>query len=267
MYFFERGRGPALVLIRGLQGRWEYLRPAIDALAASFRVLTFSLDDVGIAGSERTGPTDDRGLDRYADHIAALMTAAGVERATICGVSFGGLIAVRFAARYAKRCEALILASTPRPRLRLQSRHQVYLRAPWIFGPIFIAETPFRLRHEMIAAIPDRGVRRRFLLDGLRALVAAPVSLPRMAARGQMITSEDVTEDCARIAAPTLVVTGEADLDHVVPVQGSSEYLRLIPNARAATIERTGHLGTITRPEAFAAIVRAFVEGHHHAAA
>jgi len=144
MKFVERGHGPALVVIPGLQGRWEYLRPAVDALSASFRVLTFSLDDVD-------GPT----LDHYADHIAALMTAAGVERATICGVSFGGLIAVRFASLYAKRCDALILASTPQPRLRLRQRHQVYLRAPWIFGPIFIAETPFRLRRELIVAIPD----------------------------------------------------------------------------------------------------------------
>jgi len=82
-----------------------------------------------------------------------------------------------------------------------------------------------------------------------------------MAARGQMISSEDVTLDCARITAPTLVVTGERDLDHVVPVEGSSEYVRLIPNARATVIERTGHLGTITRPEAFAALVRGFVAG------
>jgi 3-oxoadipate enol-lactonase len=246
----ERGNGPALVVIPGLQGRWEYLRRAIDALSASFRVLTFSLDDV-----------EEITLDRYADHVAAVMTAAGVERATICGVSFGGLIAVRFAALYAKRCDALILASTPKPRLRLRPRHAIYLRAPWIFGPIFIAETPFRLRQEIVAALPDAPARRRFFRDGLRTLVTAPVSLPRMAARGQMITNEDVTADCARITAPTLVVTGEAGLDHVVPVEGSSEYLRLIPNARAAVIERTGHLGTITRPEAFSTLVREFVVG------
>jgi len=30
---------------------------------------------------------------------------------------------------------------------------------------------------------------------------------------------------------------------------------------------RTGHLGTITRPDAFAAIVRGFIERHRHAAA
>ena len=262
----DRGSGPPLVLIPGLQGRWEYLRPAVDALSAFFRVLTFSLDDTTY-GADGVPPGTTLGLDRYADQVAAVMTEARVDRATICGVSFGGLIAVRFAALYPTRCDALILASTPRPALRLRRRHQIYVRAPWIFGPVFLAESPWRLRPEIRAAIPDARARRQFSGRTLRTLFSAPLSLSRMAARAQMISTEDVGPDCARITAPTLVVTGERHLDHVVPVDGSSEYLRLIPNARAAVIERTGHLGSITRPEAFAAIVRAFTEGHRHAAA
>ena len=244
MELIDRGSGPPLVLIPGLQGRWEYLRPAVDALSAFFRVLTFSLGSGDLHG--------------YARQVESLMSRAGVERATICGVSFGGLIAVRFAARYPAQCDALILASTPRPRLRLRPRHQIYLRAPWIFGPIFLAETPFRLNPEIRVAIPDATARRRFSMRSLRTAIAAPISLSRMAARARMISSEDVTDDCAHITAPTLIVTGEPHLDHVVPVEGSSEYLRLIAGARAVVLERTGHLGSITRPDAFAAIVRAF---------
>jgi pimeloyl-ACP methyl ester carboxylesterase len=221
------------------------MRPAVDALASSFRVLTFSL-----------GSGD---LNDYADDVANVMTRAGVDRAAICGVSFGGLIAVRFAARHSIRCDALILASTPRPLLRLRPRHQFYLRAPWIFGPIFFAETPFRLRPEIRTAIPDARERGRFSLRALRTAIGAPISLSRIAARARMITTEDVTPDCARITAPTLVVTGEPHLDHVVPVEGSSEYLRLIPNAHAAVLERTGHLGSITRPQEFARIIHQFI--------
>ena len=253
MDLVDRGNGPPLVLIPGLQGRWEYMRPTVDALSASFRVLTFSL-----------GSGD---LNGYARTVAAMMTEARVERATICGVSFGGLIAVRFAALNPSRCDALILASTPQPKLRLRRRHQVYMRAPWILGPLFLAETPFRLRPEIRAAMPDAHARRRFSWRSLRTVLGAPVSLSQMAARAKMISADDVTADCARITAPTLVVTGERALDHVVPVEGSSEYLRLIPGARAAVLERTGHLGSITRPEAFTAIVRAFTESQRHAAA
>ena len=84
MQIIDRGSGPPLVLIPGLQGRWEYLRPAVEALSSCFRVVTFSLEAVD--------------LDGYAAQVGRAMSDKGIERATICGVSFGGLIAVRFAA-------------------------------------------------------------------------------------------------------------------------------------------------------------------------
>jgi 3-oxoadipate enol-lactonase len=253
MQIIDRGSGPPLVLIPGLQGRWEYMRPAVDALSAVFRVVTFSLG------------TGD--LDSYAQQVAAALDEARIDRATICGVSFGGLVAVRFAAQHPVRCDALVLASTPRPRLRLRRRHELYLRAPWILGPLFIAESPWRLGPEIRAALPDRRARYLYSRRALGTLLSAPVSLSRMAARARLIASEDVGSDCSRVTAPTLVVTGERALDHVVPVDGTSEYVRLIPNARAAVLERTGHLGSITRPDAFAALLRDFVDGTRHAAA
>ena len=39
----EQGHGTPLVLIPGIQGRWEYMRPAVDALSDYFRVITFPL--------------------------------------------------------------------------------------------------------------------------------------------------------------------------------------------------------------------------------
>ena len=37
------GSGSPLVLVPGIQGRWEWMRPAVDALARRLRVLTFTL--------------------------------------------------------------------------------------------------------------------------------------------------------------------------------------------------------------------------------
>jgi len=241
----DRGSGPPLVLIPGLQGRWEYMRPAVDALSVFFRVLTFSLGDGD--------------LDAYAQQVSSVLSRKGIDRATICGVSFGGRVAVRFAAQNPARCDALILASTPRPALRLRRRHQIYVSVPWLFGPIFLAESPLRLRPEICAAIPDARGRVGFALQGLRTLLSAPVSLSRMAARAKLACSVDLGPDCERITTPTLVLTGERHLDHVVPVEGAAEYVRLIPGARASVLERTGHLGSITRPELFAAVIHDFV--------
>jgi 3-oxoadipate enol-lactonase len=253
MNIVDRGNGPPLVLIPGLQGRWEYLRATVDALAASFRVITFSLE-----GAD---------LDGYAQQVERALDQAGVPTAIVCGVSFGGLIAVRVASRYAGRCKGLVLASTPRPALRLRRRHEIYLRAPWIFGPLFLAETPFRVRREIRVAIADRKARLRFSLRAMRTLLGAPVSLSRMAARARLVAGDALVADCARITAPTLILTGEAHLDYVVPVEGSAEYERLIPHARRVVLPSTGHLGSMTRPLEFAALVRSFAEGIRDAAA
>jgi 3-oxoadipate enol-lactonase len=253
----DRGAGTPLVLLPGIQGRWEYLRPAVDALAASFRVLTFSL--CGERGSGlRFDPS--RGLDNYADQIGRVLDDRGLDRAVICGVSFGGLAALRFAASRPDRTDALVLASTPGPLWRLRASHQIYTQAPWLFGPIFLAGAPGRLRREIAVALPDPRARRRFLGGQIRTLLTSPLSLTRMAERARLISILDRVADCRRVTAPTLIVTGEPGLDYVVPVEGSSRYLEFVAGARAAVLERTGHLGSITRPYAFAQVVADFAE-------
>src|SRR5581483_10853282 len=100
--------------------------------------------------------------------IARAMDEAAVERAVICGVSFGGAVALKFAARQPERTIALVLASTPAPGWHLKKRHVVYTRLPWLFGPLFLAETPLRMRAEIAAALPDPRARRAFKTGVLR---------------------------------------------------------------------------------------------------
>jgi pimeloyl-ACP methyl ester carboxylesterase len=257
MDIVDRGSGPALVLVPGIQGRWEYVRPTLDELARSFRVLTVSL-----SGEQASGlPLQlSAGLDNDTAAILSTLDRRRLDRALLCGISFGGLVALRFAAVHPERTSAVVLASTPGPQWRLRPRHELYARAPWIFGGMFIAETPFRLRRELAAALPRPAERWRFIRWQLRTLAGAPLSLSRIATRARLISQLDIARDCRRITAQALVVTGESDLDHVVHVGGTMDYLQLLAGARHAVLERTGHLGSITRPDQFARLVQAFVE-------
>ena len=82
MQIVDCGTGAPIVMIPGIQGRWEYMRPAIDALAASFRVVTYPL--CGERGSRRSlNPT--RGWDDFVDQIDAVLDDRHLARATICG--------------------------------------------------------------------------------------------------------------------------------------------------------------------------------------
>ena len=229
----DKGSGPALVLIPGLPGPWQFFKPAVDELAKYFRVLTLSL------GPECT-------LDADAARIIAGLNKRGIDRAAICGVSLGGLIALRFAATHQDRTAALVLASTPGPGFTLRPRHRLYTRWPWIFGPLFVLESPFNLRHELH-------------WSQFRALLSAPVSFAKIARRAQLIEATDIAADCAKVTAPTLVVTGERAFDHVVSVDSTLEYLRAIPQSTHVELKSTGHLGSVMRPHEFTAMVRTFV--------
>jgi len=233
-----------LVLVPGVQGRWEYMRRTVDALSAYFQVVTFSLNG--------------NSIDEYAQQVTRALDERKFERAIVCGVSFGGRVALRFAATSRDRTSALVLVSTPGPEFHLKPRHLAYTRWPRVFGPLFLAEAPWRLRTELSSTFPDWRERWAFRLEAVRTLMTAPPPLTAMAARARMIDPVSAKADCDRVTAPTLIVTGEPRMDHVV-AGTSSEYVRLIAGARSAILEGTGHLGTMTRPDAFAALVHDFV--------
>jgi pimeloyl-ACP methyl ester carboxylesterase len=55
------------------------------------------------------------------------------------------------------------------------------------------------------------------------------------------------------------VLTGEPPLDRVVPVEGTRRFATAIRNATVRTLPGTGHIGSITQPDVFAAAVWEFV--------
>ena len=255
----DAGSGPPVVMIPGLQGRWEWMQPAVEALAERCRVITFSL-----AGDRGSGRRFDpaRGFENYVDQIDDAMTTAGLTDAAICGVSFGGLIALHWAANRSECTRALALISTPSPDFKPGCRLQWYMRAPRLLSVAFAVQSPFRLCPEMWPPFDRLGDRLRFAAKHLVRVTAAPFSPPRMAERGALLAAEDFNSACQRVVAPTLVVTGEPHLDRVVPVAGTKAYVSRIRGARHETIERTGHIGLATRPTRFAELVGEFVCEH-----
>ena len=253
MRIVDRGSGTPLVVIPGIQGRWEYLRPAVEALSMRHRILTCSLPD------ERpfSGEYDNR-LDGFADTIERMLDDRGIRRAVICGVSFGGRIALRFAASRPTRTAGLVLVSTPGPRWHLRESHRRFAQSPWLSAPAFFVGASDRMRREIRLALPRTRDRVRFLMRMAALALTAPASPARMAARALLIDGVSSTEDCARVTCPTLVLNGEPALDHVVPVDGSSEYVSLIADASSATLHGTGHQGPLLRPAEFARIVGEF---------
>ena len=92
MRVVDRGRGAPVVLVPGVQGRWEWMEPAVDALAQHCRVITFSLADEPSAEWE----SHVDGFEAYVEQVAQALDACGLQRAVVCGVSYGGLRYARY---------------------------------------------------------------------------------------------------------------------------------------------------------------------------
>ena len=156
------------------------------------------------------------------------------------------------------RTEALILVSTPGPRWKLKPHLVRYMKWPTLSSPLFFAGAFGRFWPELRVTYPDAAERVRFCASAMSRVLAAPAIPSRMSQRAQLAERERFESDCACVKAPTLVITGERDLDRVVTYDETMDYVSLIEGARFQLLERTGHLGTISAPDRFAAIVSRF---------
>src|SRR4051812_16336566 len=132
---YSSGNGPPLIVIPGIQGRWEWLTPALRELQKHFRTVSYTL--CGDFGSQEKY---DRalGFENYVRQLDAVFLRAGLERASLCGVSYGGLVALRYAALRPMRVGSLILVSSPAPGWVPTERQQAYIARPWRSAPAFV---------------------------------------------------------------------------------------------------------------------------------
>jgi pimeloyl-ACP methyl ester carboxylesterase len=232
---FDRGDGPVLVVVQGLHGRWEWMKPALVHLARSCRTISYSLcGDIG--SGQRLKP--ELGFDNYLRQLDDILDRFGVGQVALCGISFGGFVAVRYAATRPERVRSLVLASAPGPGWKPNPQQARWLATPWLSAPAFVLTTPMRVWPEVQAAFPSWPSRLGFFLrQGLRT-VAAP-----------MIPS---------------LMTGEEPLDRVVPVSSTLSFCSLIHGAESGVLVHTGHLGAMTQPSRFADVVGRFVHAHSH---
>jgi len=256
MKVIDRGSGPAVVLMPGVQGRWEWMAPAVDALAAHCRIVTFSLCDEPTSGFS-FDPA--RGIDNYFDQLETVLQSAGLDQVVLVGVSYSGPIAAEFAARYPGRVRGLVLVSALPPDWTPNPRAKFYLRAPRLLSPVFMLDAPVRAYREIRAALPSKWQQLRFSYGQLRRVTGAYVSPARMATRLRW-NDQHRFGDPSRLAGPVLIITGEDGLDRVVPPAQTRKYLAAVPQARHAVLAHTGHLGLITKPVEFAELVCRFID-------
>ena len=255
-----RGIGYPVVIIPGIQGRWEWMSPTVEALQAGHRVITFSLQELR-PGIDREGefPAWSRAIDKALDSVHE-------RQVSLIGISFGGLIAARYAARRPDRVTSLIIASAPAPGWKPGADDRFCMNLPYLSLPYFGARGLLRLMPELIEARESWPLRLRLLMDHAKRVGSAPLEPRVMAHWIREFLRYDMAEDCELIKAPTLVVTGESRLDRVVPVYETKRYLKMIKGSTHQILANTGHLGAITKPYRFAEMAGQFIYAAQSAA-
>lgn len=225
---------PVLVLGNSLgASAWSW-HHQVTACADRFRVLTFELPGHFGEAEEQVPFT----FDSLVDDTAALLEAEGVTHARYCGVSLGGAIGIALAARYPHLVSDLVVVNAP---IRQPSR-QFWLDRADAVEANGLAEIAASARHRWFAA-PDADSAD--IAQAERILAGLPAGGYANACRA--LADLDVTEDCAKVTARTLVVSSSSDL--AVDPDNSTEITSRVRGAQLHPVLDAGHMLPLEQPE------------------
>lgn len=249
-----------MVVVQPLQGRWQWMRRFLDALSSRCRVISYTLSgDFG--ADRRLDPS--QGFDQYVRQLEDVIQRAGIERTALCGISFGGVVALRYAARHPARVTHLVIASSPGPNWQPSREQDRYVSRPLLTLPVFLWHALGRFSRELTASFPQLLDRLTFVVRAAGTALRYPALPHVMAKRVRLMQTVDLAADCERVRTATLIITGAPELDHVVPVESTKQYLSCIRDSRYAIMENTGHTGSLLQPQRLAQLVGDFIHASH----
>jgi proline iminopeptidase len=273
--YHVHGRGPVLVAHPGGPGaEWRYLR--MRGVEESFTVVY--VEPIGTGASSRLAQPSDYRLERYVGDLEALRAHLGMDRIRLLGHSHGGFVAQGYALAHPEHLTGLVLYDTSPTtgkewQADVESNLQWFSSEPWFAeATAALAEETSATTDEAMTAIFAREEPLYFAdwtkrhaelekeLGEMRFSVGpTKASDPSASAQAGVAPTFDVRAELPRIATPTLVIVGRRDF--VCSVRMAEMLAKGIPGARLVVLERSGHMGHIEEPEAFARALAAFAKG------
>ena len=234
------GRGPAVVLLHCLGVDHHIWDETTRALSSSNEVIGYDFPGHGDSPVPASGYT----IEDLSAQLRAALTAAGLDKVSLAGISLGGLVAQHFAAVNPDRTERLILIdTTPRYSDMLRgmwaeraatarSKGVSVMAGPLLdiwFTPAFVAKDPPGVRY----------VRDCF----------ARVSGEGYALACEALAGGDLRALAPRITAPTMVVCGTEDIPEFIE---AAKWLHAqIAGSKLQWLSPARHCSILEQPKAF----------------
>lgn len=257
------GEGPPVVLVHGMLNSSSHWQAVALDLAAEYTVIAPDL----IGHGDSAAPRGDYSLGAHAASIRDLLTALGIERASIVGHSLGGGVAMQFFYQFPGRVQRLVLVSSGglghevSPMLRTaalpgMSAALSLAAHPRLLGALWGVGKRLRgagVRQGAYVQAVTRALRplerpqaREAFLQTLRSVIDV---------RGQRVSATDRLYLLESM--PTMIVWGERD--HTIPIEHGRRAHEAIRNSRFRTLPRVAHFPHLEDPEALASILSEFL--------
>jgi len=242
----EWGTGQPLVLVPGLAGGYELLGPLARLLARRFRVISYQLRGEDDSFALRRPFT----LSDLVQDLAEFVDYHRLESPTVFGVSFGGVLALEYAARYPHRPGHLIVQGAG-ARFEQGLLHRV---AGTVLSRFPLpADNPFinQFFNLLFGGRQKQGPLFQFVTQQIWQTDQSV-----MAHRLRLVEEFNLDQRLERLRMPTLILAGERDL---LVSEGSLQALAEgVPHADLVWLQGCGHLAFVTHPERVALEVNRF---------
>ncbi len=116
IHYVTMGEGPTVLFLHGFPNQWYDWRYQMADLATDHQVVALSLR--GYNRSDRPAGVEQYEMEHLTGDVRAVLRDLGVERATIVGHDWGGIIAWFFAQNHPELTEYLVIYNRPHPRPR-----------------------------------------------------------------------------------------------------------------------------------------------------
>ena len=264
----EVGEGPSLVVLHGGPDfDYDYLLPELDLLAERLRVVYY--DQRGRGRSADGVRAEDVTIESEMDDLDRVRRHLGLGSVAVLGHSWGGVLAMEYAARHPERLTHLILLNTApasqsdhrtfrrhldriRPPGDLDRMRSLAATAEFRAGDLDVEAEYYRIHYRPTLSPPDLLDR---LVPRLRTnftperVLAARAIEDRLYDQTWGSPGYDLIPALRRVAVPTLVLHGENDL---VPVEVVVRIAEAVAGARLVVLPGCGHFAYLEQPDAVA---------------
>lgn len=240
--------GPPVVLLHAIATTSSLWAAQLPVWAAAFRLISIDLPGHGNSPDQQ----GDLDLADYADCVCEVLDELRIGRASVVGLSLGGMIAQAFALKYPHRLTALVLAHT-------SARTEAPVKGIWSGR---IARFEKEGMEAQVLPTLERWFTRAFAESSPLTLAWLSDQIRRTSSWGYVsaikaIQGLDHLDKLQKIKAPALVVAGEQD--SAVPPAAAAKIAERLNNAQMLVVPGAAHLGNVEKPVEFTEAVGAFL--------